>query len=135
MDRQIIEIMNDGFALSLHRGFLVVENKTSQIRQEIPLDNILALLLSANNINLTKNIINAVCEQGGCLICCGKDYLPTTLTMPYTGHWLIAPRIRQQINCSKPLQKNLWKSIIQNKIYNQAKILEYFFPTTPILNA
>ena len=53
MDRQIIEIMNDGFALSLHRGFLVVENKTSQIRQEIPLDNILALLLSANNINLT----------------------------------------------------------------------------------
>ena len=131
MDRQIIEIMNDGFALSLHRGFLVVENKTSQIRQEIPLDNILALLLSANNINLTKNIINAVCEQGGCLICCGKDYLPTTLTMPYTGHWLIAPRIRQQINCSKPLQKNLWKSIIQNKIYNQAKILEYFFPDHP----
>lgn len=131
MDRQIIEIMNDGFALSLHRGFLVVENKTSQTKQEIPLDNILALLLSANNVNLTKNIMNAVCEQGGCLICCGKDYLPTALTMPYTGHWLIAPRIRQQIDCSKPLQKNLWKSIVQNKIYNQAKILEYFFPDHP----
>ena len=52
---------------------------------------------------------------------------------PYTGHWLISSRVRRQIDCSKPLQKNLWKSIVQNKIFNQAKILEYFFPQHPRL--
>lgn len=128
MDRQIIEIMNDGFSLSLYRGFLVVENKERKLKQEVPLDNILALVLSANNIMISKNIIDAICEQGGCIIFCGKTYLPSAITLPYTGHWLIAPRVKQQIDCSKPLQKNLWKSIVQNKIFNQAKILEFFFP-------
>lgn len=47
MDRQIIEISNNGFFLSLYRGFLVIENEKKQ-KQEIPLDNILSLILSAD---------------------------------------------------------------------------------------
>lgn len=128
MDRQIIEIMNDDFMLSLHRGFVVVENKEQQIKQKIPLDNVLALVLSANNVVVSKNIINAICEQGCNVIFCDKTYLPSAITMPYTGHWLIAPRVRQQVGCSRPLQKNLWKSIVRHKILNQASVLEYFFP-------
>ena len=128
MDRQIIEITNNGFSLSLYRGFLVVENKEQNIRQDIALDNILSLVLSAEDIVLSKNIVDAVCEQGGNIIFCGKTYLPTAMVMPYVGHWLMAPRVRSQTECSKPLQKNLWKSIVQNKILNQAKILSYFFP-------
>ncbi len=128
MDRQILEIQNDGFNLSLHRGFLLIENKEINLKQQVPLDNILALVLSANNVMLSKNIINAVCEQGGNIIFCGKNYIPAAITLPYAGHWLIAPRIRQQIDCSKPLQKNLWKNIVQHKILNQAAVLNYFFP-------
>ncbi len=128
MDRQIIEIANDGFSLSLHRGFLLVENKHTSLKQEVPLDNILSLVLSANDVVISKNIINAICEQGGSIICCGQTYLPTSIIMPYVGHWLVSSRVKQQIDSSKPLQKNLWRSIVQNKIQNQAKILEYFFP-------
>lgn len=50
MDRQIIEISNNGFFLSLYRGFLVIENEKKQ-KQEIPLDNILSLVLSADTLN------------------------------------------------------------------------------------
>lgn len=128
MDRQIVEIVNDGFALSVHRGFIVIEHKEKQIKQEIPLDNILALVLSANSVVVSKNVVNSICEQGGNVIFCDKTYLPSAITMPYTGHWLIAPRVKQQIECSKPLQKSLWKSIVQHKILNQALVLEYFFP-------
>ena len=123
--------MNDNFSLSLHRGFVLIENKALQIKAEVAIDNILTLILSANNIVISKNIINALCEQGCNIIFCDKNYLPSSITMPYTGHWLIAPRIRQQIECSKPLQKNLWKSIIQHKIFNQAQVLQYFFPDNP----
>ena len=131
MERQIIEIMNDNFKLSLYRGFLIVENTGTKNKQEVPLDNILSLVLSANNILISKNIVNAISEQGGNIIFCGKTYLPTTITMPTAGHWLVSPRIHKQIDCSKPLQKNLWKSIVQQKIYNQALVLEYFFPEHP----
>lgn len=128
LDRQIIEISKDGFYLSLNRGFLIVENKEAGIFQKIDLSTILSLVISANDVLLSKNIINAICDQGGSIICCGQNYLPKSVILPYIGHWLMAPRIKQQIECSKPLQKNLWKSIIQNKIYNQARVLQLFFP-------
>lgn len=131
MDKQILEIMNDNFSLSLHRGFILIENKAQQIKAEVAIDNILTLILSANNIVISKNIINALCEQGCNIIFCDKNYLPSSITIPYTGHWLIASRVRQQIECSKPLQKNLWKSIIQHKIFNQAQVLQHFFPDNP----
>ena len=115
MDRQIIEISNNGFFLSLYRGFLVIENEKKQ-KQEIPLDNILSLVLSADNTVISKNIVNAIIEQGGNIIFCDKKYLPSTIAVPYTGHWLTSHRIKQQIDCSRPLQKNLWKSIVQHKI-------------------
>jgi len=127
MDKQIIEISNEGFKLSLERGFITVENKEDNIKQKIALDAILSLVLSANDVVLSKNIITALCENGCSIICCGKNYLPTSITMPYVGHWLASSRIKEQIAISKPLQKNLWKNIVQHKILNQAKILEYFF--------
>lgn len=126
MEKQIIEINSDGFYLSLSRGFLVVENQES--KKNIPLNNILSLVLSANDTILSKNIVNAICDNGGVIIFCNKSYLPNAITFPCIGHWLSAPRIKNQIECSLPLRKNLWKNIVQNKILNQAKVLEYFFP-------
>lgn len=128
MEKQIIEISNNGFSVFLHRGFIIVENTNIPIRTEIPLDNILSLVVSANDLILSKNVINAITEQGANIICCGKNYVPSSIIIPCEGHWLIASRVQKQIECSKPLQKNLWKSIVQNKIYNQAKILELCFP-------
>ena len=128
MEKQIIEVSNDGFSLFLHRGFIVIENKNIPIETKIPLDNILSLVISANDLMLSKNVINAITEQGANIICCGKNYVPSSIIIPCEGHWLVASRVQNQIECSKPLQKNLWKSIIQNKIYNQSKILEFFFP-------
>ena len=128
MDKQIVEILKDGFNLSIYRGFLVVENKELKIKQNVGLDNILSVVLSANNVVISKNVINAICEQGGNVIFCGKNYVPNSIAMPYEGHWLMSSRIKQQMEISKPLQKKLWKSIVQNKILNQAEILEYFFP-------
>ena len=128
MENQIIEISNDGFYLSLYRGFLIVENTELNIKQNIPLDNIFSLVISANNATISKNIINAITEKGGTIVFCNKSYLPSSIIIPYTGHWLMSARIKQQIDCSVPLQKNLWKDIIKQKILNQAKVLEYFFP-------
>ena len=128
MDRQIVEISQDDFTLSLYRGFLHLENK--DIKHDVALDNILSLILSAHNVLLSKNVVNALSEQGACIIFCGKDYLPTSITMPYVGHWLVAPRVRCQIEVSKSLHKQLWKSIVQHKILNQAIILNECIPSS-----
>lgn len=134
MDKQIIEIGNDGFKLSLFRGFLVVENVEKNIKQEVSLDNILSLVLSANNVLISKNIINELCQRGANIIFCGKNYVPTAITVSTEGHWLVSERIKYQIDCSLPLKKNLWKSLVQNKIWNQALIIEKFFEDSPAIN-
>ncbi len=127
MDKQIIEISSDNIFLSLNRGFLVIRNNTSY-KEKVPLDNILSVILSANNTTISKNVINAITEQGANVIFCGKNYIPQSITIPCVDHWLIAPRIKKQLECSRPYKKNLWKCIVQFKIYNQAKILELLFP-------
>ena len=134
MDKQIIEISNDGFKLSLFRGFLVVVNVEKNIKQEVPLDNILSLVLSANNVLISKNIINELCQRGANIIFCGKNYVPSAITVSTEGHWLVSERIKYQIYCSLPLKKNLWKSLVQNKIWNQALIIEKFFEDSPAIN-
>lgn len=128
MDKQIIEIGSDGFVLKLHRGFLVVENHNVGIKREIPLDNILSLVLCANDTIISADIINTICEQGGNIIFCGKNYVPTSITLPYAGHWRVSEHIEYQLDCSIPLKKNLWKTIVQEKIQNQAKVLAHFCP-------
>ncbi len=134
MDKQIIEVGNDGFKLSLFRGFLVVENVEKNIKKEVPLDNILSLVLSANNVLISKNIIHELCQRGANIIFCGKNYVPSAITVSTEGHWLVSERIKYQVDCSLPLKKNLWKSLVQNKIWNQALVLEKFFGDNPSIN-
>ncbi len=128
MEKQIIEISHDGFYLSLSRGFLVIENRPTQVKQRVPLDNVLSLVISANELTLSKNIVNALCECGATIIFCDKSYQPCSITLPYAGHWLISLRIKQQLDAGMPLQKNLWKNIVQHKILHQSMVLQHFFP-------
>ncbi|MGD9639267.1 MAG: type II CRISPR-associated endonuclease Cas1 [Alphaproteobacteria bacterium] len=127
MDKQILEIANDDMFLSIKRGFCVIANNDKKIA-EIPLDNILSLIISSNNITISKNVINAITECDGVIIFCGKNYMPTSITLPYTSHWQNGERIRRQISASTPLQKSLCKTLIRKKIYNQALVLEWIKP-------
>lgn len=119
MDRQIIEISNNGFFLSLYRGFLVIENEKKQ-KQEIPLDNILSLILSADNTVISKNIVNAVIEQGGNIIFCDKKYLPSTIAVPYNP---LFTRLSTNIYCKflslgEVIRASLTKSIVTAPLLN-----------------
>jgi len=131
MEKQIVEISNDNYYLSLHRGFLRVKNKNNENYRDVPLDNIMSLILSSNDVVISKNIVNEVCANGGSVIFCDKSYIPHVVALSCSGHWLMSDRIKKQISASIPLQKNLWKSIVQNKISNQARVLETFYPQHP----
>jgi CRISPR-associated protein Cas1 len=133
MHDQIIEISNDDFSLSLNRGFLDLTNGDN--RAQISLDNILSVIISANRATISKNIINAICDNGGAIILCGDKYIPSALILPYINHWLGAPRARAQVAASVPLNKNLWKEIVSRKIANQAAVLAALRPESPAIQS
>lgn len=126
MSKQIIEIANDDMYLSIKRGFLCVTNNITNKTSEVALDDILSLIISANNTSISKNAINEITQNDGAIIFCGKNYMPTSITLPYSNHWQNGERIRKQIDASLPLQKTLWKTLIERKISNQALVLNWF---------
>ena len=63
MLNRILEICEDSRYVSLNRGFVVIQHGT-EILGQVPLDDVSVLLLSAQGITLSKNILNALAERG-----------------------------------------------------------------------
>ena len=118
----IIEVAEDGRYLSLYRGFLVVSDKETELGR-VPLADVSAVILSANQASISKNILTALSEQNAAVISCGKNYLPVSITLPYSGNFESAHRIRQQIDAGRPLCKQIWQRLVKKKIANQAAVL------------
>jgi CRISPR-associated protein Cas1 len=123
MIHQIVEIQDENRYLSLERGFLKISKGGEQIAR-VPLDDVAVLLISAQSASFSKHILNELAERGSISVLCGKNYIPTSMVMPVSGHYMQTGIIKTQIDASAPFQKNIWKQIIEEKLKNQAKSLE-----------
>lgn len=121
----VVEIAEDGRHLSLFRGFLKVSEGTTELGR-VPLDDITALILSAHQISLSKNIMTALLERKVIIVTTGKNWHPLGLTLPLDAHYAYAGILRDQIGVSEARRKRLWQHLVRAKIENQKYILERF---------
>lgn len=122
MLHQIVEVQEEGRYLSLDRGFLKLSCKDRNLAS-VPLDDIAVLLVSAQSVSFSKHILNEIAERGGISVLCGKNYLPQSIILPVTAHYLQAGLVQTQIAASLPFKKNIWRQIVMSKLTNQAKTL------------
>ena len=128
----LVEIAEPGRQLELTRGFLRVVDRTTEAKQElgrVPLDQVTALIISAADAVITRQLLVALAERKAVTIICDRNWLPLTLTLPLDGHHESAGILYDQIAASQPLQKRLWQQIVQAKIKNQAIILQRHQPS------
>jgi CRISPR-associated protein Cas1 len=92
-------------------------------KKTVPIEDIGILVLEHPQITLTNGVIHQITANNGIIIGCNEQHLPASLMLAYEGHSELSKRYQQQINASLPLQKNLWKQLIEAKIYNQAQLL------------
>ena len=123
MQPTIIEISNDNRELSVRRGFLCIKEH-GVIMAEIPLDSICAIMTTGHAIVYTQSLLTALCDNGIPLIIIGANYNPVGIMTPLVGHNKQMAVQQAQINTSKPLEKQLWKTIVQEKIRNQSRVLD-----------
>jgi len=133
MVTHVVEITEDGHYLSKFRGFMIVKRGDDEIGR-VPLDDMTALILSAHQITLSKNLMMALAERKAPIITCGKSYHPLSLALPYGNHHDQTGVLWAQIDASKPLMKKLWQSVVREKINNQRLALGYFDPTLKTLS-
>lgn len=124
----VTEIAEEGLYLSHFRGFLKV-SKGQEEKGRVPIDDVAVLMVTARGATLTKDLLLDLAVHDGITILCGDHFQPAAMVLPYGEHGETAGRIRDQIQASEPLNKNLWKQIVQLKIENQARVLEALLET------
>lgn len=125
MLNRILEICEENRYVSLSRGFIVVK-QNSDIIGQVPIDDVAVLLLTAQGVTVSKNVLNALAERNCMTVLCGKNYIPQSMVMPVANHCLFTKNIKTQIGCSEPFKKRVWQQIVMQKIRNQALVLKLF---------
>lgn len=123
MLNRVLEIHEENRYLSLNRGFIVIQHGSEELGR-VPLDDVGVLLLSAQSVSFSKNILNALAERGCVSVLCGKNYTPQSMVLPVYSHYLFAKILKNQINSSLPFKKRIWQQVVVKKILNQALTLK-----------
>ncbi len=89
-----------------------------------PIEDLGVVILDDKRITVTQGLIECLAENNCALITCDSTHHPTGLLLPMEGNTLLGERSRYQVECSKPLRKQLWQQTVQAKITNQAANLK-----------
>lgn len=93
------------------------------VERTFPVEDIGVLILDNKRITITHGLLESLLEHNCAVITCDSTSMPTGLLLPLDGNTLQNERFRAQVDCSKPLRKQLWQQTVQCKIANQAAML------------
>lgn len=123
MINNIIEISTNNKELSSFRGFLRIK-ESGDIIKDIPFDSFSCLIITGKGIILTSNLLSSLAEYGIPLMSVGNNYHPNGIFISLIGKQKQQEIQNIQIKMSLPLIKNLWATIVKEKIKNQSKVLD-----------
>lgn len=90
----------------------------------VPIEDIGLIVLDNPNITLSNALLMALNENNTSVISCDSSHLPYGLMLPMFSHHAFTERLRDQIEASLPLKKNLWQQTVIAKISNQSALLK-----------
>jgi len=111
--------------LSVKNNQLVLESKEdSKTKHTVPIEDLGFIILEHSQISITIPSISILSKAKVCIIFCDQKKMPVSTLIPFEGNNIQNEIYRLQITSSTPINKNLWKQIIKQKITNQAKVLQ-----------
>lgn len=110
--------------LSLKDNQLVIKKTAGEIKT-VPIEDVGFVILDNPRITMSQILLGALLENNCAVITCGSTHLPSGLFLPLMANTLQSERFQAQIEASLPLKKQLWQQTIQQKILNQASVLQW----------
>lgn len=102
----------------------LVATSTSREEFKFNLADINSVLIDNNKMTLSVYTLNALSQNKIVAYFCDDKHLPSTILIPFNGHFNIVRVHALQIECTVPLKKQLWQAVIKQKITNQAECLK-----------
>ncbi len=110
--------------LHLRNKQLVIRNKETEDEATVPIEDIATLILAEKQITLSSSVLSACVQAQVSVISCDDKYMPIGMFLLLDGHSEHQSILSAQLSATKPLTKQLWKSVIEHKVANQARLLE-----------
>jgi CRISP-associated protein Cas1 len=119
MIRHTIEISQNAAHLAAKHKQLLLKRRGDTTRF-FPFEDLGLVIVDHPAATYSHAALRSLVDANAALVVCGKNHLPAGLLLPLGDHTEIVWRTQDQINAPKPLQKQLWKQIVQAKIRAQA---------------
>lgn len=111
--------------LSLKNRQLVIKSETTDTDPvTIPIEDIGVVVLDHQQITITHGALSALLDNNAAVVTCNGQHLPVGLMLPLEGNTIQSERFQNQIGASLPLRKQLWQQTVEQKIRNQATLLQ-----------
>lgn len=101
----------------------VIGPDSKQPMGSVPIEDLGMLILDGVDVLASRSLLSGVLDRGGVVVVCNDKHQPAGLLWPLDANGLHAGRLRAQIAASLPLQKQLWRQIVQAKLRRQAAVL------------
>lgn len=78
-----------------------INNKTSDLSERIPAEDLGFLILDNYQITISTNAINKIGQNNGAILTCGNNHHPLMLALPIEGNYLQTERLNKQISATR----------------------------------
>jgi CRISPR-associated protein Cas1 len=86
----------------------------------IPCEDIGVVMVEEQGTTYSHAALTTLLKYDAAVVICGRNHLPVGLLLPFGEHTEVVWRIHDQLAVKKPLQKQLWRQLVQAKIRAQA---------------
>jgi CRISPR-associated protein Cas1 len=119
-----IYIGNPAYLKLKDEQMYIMEPETNEIKGKIAVEDLGLLMLDHFQITVSHQLIQRMMGNNVVIISCDAHHLPHGIMLPLYGHSEHSNRVKDQIEASEPLKKQLWKQTVECKITNQIAVLE-----------
>jgi CRISPR-associated protein Cas1 len=110
--------------LSLRDGMLVITNRETEETTLRSLEDIQMIMVDNHSVKITIPLIAKLSKLNIGVVFCDEKHMPVSMLLDLESNTLQSKRIRCQLAASKPVNKQIWKQIVEAKIRNQSLLLE-----------
>lgn len=104
-------------------GQLTVRRAFDEKPLHVDLDDLACIVLANLDITLSTGAINMIAQHGITILGVGRNYMPTSILLPFARNSRYSQIVDSQLGMSLPFKKQLWKRLVKQKIANQAEVL------------
>ncbi len=97
--------------------------ETKVDKGSISVEDLGLLMLDHFQITISHQLIQKMMGNNVVVVSCDAHHLPHGMMLPMYGHTEHSQRVKDQLEASEPLKKQLWKQTVECKIENQKEVL------------